>query len=58
MSRRPPPGDADPQVAALEKELLKLKGPAREKVIRALAKLLYEQTREARRLDEVRKLKP
>lgn len=58
MSRRPPGGDADPRVAALEKELLQLKGPAREKVIRALAKLLYEQTREARRLDEVRKLKP
>ena len=58
MTRRPPRDGTDPRIAALEKELQQLKGPAREKVIRALARLLFEQAREARRIDELRKLKP
>jgi len=58
VTQRPPRDGVDPRIAALEKELQQLKGPAREKVIRALARLLYEQAREARRINELRKLKP
>jgi hypothetical protein len=57
VTQQPPDPGNRPDAAALERELAQLKGPAREKVIRALARLISEQKREAARLDGIRKMK-
>lgn len=42
--------------AELENKLTRLKGPAREKVVRALARFLAEEKEKARRLAKLRNL--
>jgi len=57
VTGQPPSSGDRKDVEALQRELARLKGPAREKVIRALARLLSEQKRESMRIDELRRIK-